>query len=318
MKVLHVTPSFLPVVGGAEINLNYLAKFSKKQGIDPIILTFNMNKRWSPKVEKNEVKFENINVIKWPGLRPYPNIKFIRGILPKFLGARIIPGPTIRELFRSVDIIHFHDEVDLSFPISALMIDVPKIMHIRTLNVLFDKFKKSILRRLILSKIADLYICNSTTTAKALMNLGIEKNKIDVIPNGVDPTIFSYNNKQSRKKRQLLFVGRMQKEKGLHVILEALKTIFPPIELFIVVGAITDSNYYEQQKKKTIEINKEFGHKFVWKYSATHKELASLYQESTVFICPSFKEAFGNVNIEAMACGAPVIATMSGGPIHNV
>lgn len=318
LKVLHAIPTFLPVLGGSEINVYYLAKKSQKLGVDPVILTFNMLKRWNPLDKLVDEQYDQLRVIRCAGIRPYPNYKYVRAILPNLLGIHVIPTTKLAKFFKESDIIHFHDEVDIAFGLWALNVKKPKIYHMRTLTFLMDSFKKHRTRSWLLRKCADFFICNSSATADCLMSLGVSKEVIIVIPNGVDISKFYPDSTSKADSSQILFVGRMQKEKGLHILLQAMTLIKIPLKLNIAVGTITDKTYYGDQIKKAQEVSRKYGHKITWYYKLDHSALIPLYRNATLLVSPSLKEPFGNVNIEAMACGTPVIGSRSGGIVDIV
>jgi len=110
----------------------------------------------------------------------------------------------------------------------------------------------------------------------------------------------------------------MQKEKGLDVLLDALGRVREPVEVVIAAGELTDSVYHDAQVEKTQILERKLGHRFLWYYCLGHPELASLYRSASIFVCPSLCEPFGNINIEAMSCGTPVIATAYGGPAEII
>jgi glycosyltransferase involved in cell wall biosynthesis len=151
-----------------------------------------------------------------------------------------------------------------------------------------------------------------------MMSLGVASDRLVVIPNGVDTSLFQPNGHQARGSNRLLFVGRVQYRKGLHVLLDALRRVTRPVELTVVVSWVSDQAYYQRLRRQAQDLEKATEHRCVWKQSLSHEELAHEYRGSTVFVCPSLQEPFGNVNVEAMSSGTPVVASRVGGIVDIV
>jgi glycosyltransferase involved in cell wall biosynthesis len=318
MKVLHAIPTYLPVIGGAEINVHNLAKFSKALDIDSTILTYNMVHRWNPQRVLETTRDGDIPVIRIPAVRPYPNVKYVRAILPLLAGTHVLPLTGIRCYFDEADLIHLHDEIDLSMAIAGRRSRVPRIYHIRTLTVRIQSYRRVPLRRWILTSSAAKFICNSNASADEMMSLGVASDQVVVIPNGVDTSIFAPNADRARSSNRLLFVGRIEYGKGLHVVFDAMRKVTSPLELTVVLSWVSDQAYYRRLRRQANDLERETEHQIVWKQRLSPEELAREYRAATVFVCPSLREAFGNVNVEAMSCGTPVVASRVGGIVDII
>lgn len=107
-----ITPFYYPVIGGTESQIQNLSIKLNELGVNTDILTFNINQSWKPwsighiRRRKTE-RIEGVNVIKIPGLT----------FLPTRLMAQInfIPGKFLDKL-SDYEILHFHNDIDLSFP----------------------------------------------------------------------------------------------------------------------------------------------------------------------------------------------------------
>lgn len=140
----------------------------------------------------------------------------------------------------------------------------------------------------------------------------IPREKIYIVPNGVDLDVFHPNQRFAFKKNQILFVGRLIPEKGLKVLMRAMRIVvktIPGAKLFAVV-----SDYYGEQDYMKEVLEEDTGFLELRSRLPIH-ELAQLYRDSAVLVLPSIGlESFGNVLVEAMASGSPVIATDLAGP----
>lgn len=132
-----------------------------------------------------------------------------------------------------------------------------------------------------------------------------------VVPNGIDPKIYSFVAPQKRPKHErwrLLFVGQLIELKRVDVLLRSLKLLAADVQLSLAYHV----NHLETKLK---ELARQLGiadrvH-FLGPQSVS--QLAALYQESDLFVLPSAGEALPSVAAEAMFCGTPVVATWVGG-----
>ena len=114
---------------------------------------------------------------------------------------------------------------------------------------------------------------------------------------------------QNRK----LFVGRITRQKGLPYLLQALHFVDPDIQVVLCAGAPDTPEIGKEVKEAVARLNEERGN-IIWIEEMLPKhELNALEHGCDAFICPSIYEPLGIVNLEAMACGLPVVATATGG-----
>ena len=141
--------------------------------------------------------------------------------------------------------------------------------------------------------------------------------KVEVIPNVVDGTVFAPAAGQQRVPGQILFVGIVRHAKGVDVLLEALRELRqqrPAVQLKVVGDPFYRA--YQQEAERLGRLAEKLGVAdcvdVVGRKSPA--ETAQLMSESQVVVLPSRRESFGTVLIEALACGTPVVATRCGGP----
>uniref|UniRef100_A0A7C4RNH7 Glycosyltransferase n=1 Tax=Desulfatirhabdium butyrativorans TaxID=340467 RepID=A0A7C4RNH7_9BACT len=166
----------------------------------------------------------------------------------------------------------------------------------------------------------DTVYVSSQSSADELIGKGISKDKIRLFSRGTDTDLFHPAKRDSYLKRRygigndivsLLYVGRISKEKNLHLLAEAYRKLcrYTANVHLVVVG---DGPYLEEMKASL----KETPCTFTGYLSG--EELATVYASCSFFVFPSTTDTFGNVILEAQASGIPVIVTDQGGPMENV
>ncbi len=164
----------------------------------------------------------------------------------------------------------------------------------------------------------DVVYAPSRATVEELVARGIPESKVKTYPRGVDVGRFHPAKRNGFFKRyaagpglKLLYVGRVSREKDLHVLTEAfrkLRSLRRDLEL-IVVG---DGPYLAEMKQALR------GLPAVFTGVLDGEDLAAAYASSDIFVFPSATDTFGNVVLEAQASGLPVIVTDKGGPRENM
>lgn len=148
----------------------------------------------------------------------------------------------------------------------------------------------------------------------AMLKLGAKKNKVSVIPNGIDGNkFFAVNTSKVRntlklnlKTKIILSVGSLISRKGHHIIIEAMRNIvpiLPEVKLYIA-GEGEFRNTLEQQ----IQLYGLQNHVALLGHVPNDK-LNFWYSAADVFCLASSREGWANVIMESMACGTPVVAT---------
>lgn len=150
----------------------------------------------------------------------------------------------------------------------------------------------------------------SQGTAKSLQSLGVTCPKV-VVGRGVDVDVFhpKYASTGLRQQWQvneqttvLLYVGRLSPEKELHVLIEAFitqQTKQTATQCLVIVG-----DGPEREKLQRLAQ----GHRIIFMGSLSGIALSEVYASADVFVFPSQVETFGNVVLEAMASGLPIVA----------
>ena len=295
-----VAPSYYPIIGGTETVVKVLATKLNEMGIHADVMTYNMNRKWDP-IWREETETNGLfKVFRVPAF----NLSSVFQINPlELLRVHLVPKPSFTKKFEEYDIIHFQGETDLGFPLLSYFIRKPKIFHCHRDVVQFPRLK-NLFRRIFLC-LADLYIASRL---KVLLDLGVPRSKGLALPFGVDVEIFQPD--ETKKVDNLvLFVGRIAREKGLHVLLQALHYVTVRTQL-IIIGPKWDMEYAEACMDVTKQIADNGFHNVRYLGDMDLTSLVPWYQKAAVLVRPDPSGVSGGLtSLEALACGTPVIGT---------
>lgn len=297
-----VTPGFYPIRGGAETMVRNLSLELNRIGVQTHVMTFNMDKKWKPKWRGKIEQVDGVKVFKVPALKLLPSSPRIN------MNVNLIPG-NFTNVMKHYDIIHFH-EAELSFPIFSFFVKKPKLLHLHGIHVNYAK--RYYLYKLMLKHASNYYIAITKEMKKDLIELGISPSRIIYLPNAVDTKLF-YPCRNKKEDNLLLYLGRITPVKGLHVLFQSLHYLQKSIRLLIIGPADYSSKYYKDIVNLIEKENQKGRHKIEYLGVVPLNEAIKFYQKATIFILPSFWEAFPVVLLEALSCETPVITTPVGG-----
>jgi len=149
----------------------------------------------------------------------------------------------------------------------------------------------------------------------------LDPSKVSVVHNGIDLEAFQAADKPelvralgiNPDKRSVAFVGRITQQKGLPYLLKAARELPSDVQLVLCAGA-PDTPEILQTVTDLVEDLRRVRDNVIWvEKHLSRQELIAVLSATTVFACPSIYEPLGIVNLEAMACGTPVVATSTGG-----
>ncbi len=110
-----------------------------------------------------------------------------------------------------------------------------------------------------------------------------------------------------------LFVGRITRQKGVTHLVDAIRYLPPETQIVLCAGA-PDTPEIAAEMRQKVEAARAHHPRIVWiEKMVAKQEAIQLYSHARVFCCPSVYEPFGIINLEAMACRAPVVASATGG-----
>jgi spore coat protein SA len=218
---------------------------------------------------------------------------------------------------KSYDLIQIDNRPRFVGPIKRMLPNTPVCLFMHSLNFVSPGKISHNEAAAQLSK-ADLIIANSASLKQELANrFPAAASRIQKVWLGVDVNRFTPAHteavRKTKKAYTLLFAGRLIPRKGVDVLLRAVhraRQINPgPIKL-MVAGDSPNKAY----TRKTRMLSRKLGLKARFLGSVPHNRIHRIYRQADCLVCPSQgHEAFGLVNVEAMASGIPVIASDNGG-----
>ena len=149
----------------------------------------------------------------------------------------------------------------------------------------------------------------------------LDPNKVSVVHNGIDLEAFrAADNPEFVRaagvdpdKRSVVFVGRITQQKGLPYLLKAARELPADVQLVLCAGSADTPAILQEVSDLIGELSKVRDNVIWIERQLSRTELIAVLSAATVFACPSIYEPLGIVNLEAMACGTPVVATATGG-----
>ncbi len=151
---------------------------------------------------------------------------------------------------------------------------------------------------------------------------GVAFERIRIIPNGIDlnqyrptpdPAVLT-RYQIDPQKPYVLFVGRITRQKGIVHLVNAVKDIRPDAQVVLCAGAPDTREIRLEMEQAVARARRESAGPIIWIAEIVPKhDIITLYTQAAVFVCPSVYEPFGIINLEAMACETPVVASAVGG-----
>lgn len=217
---------------------------------------------------------------------------------------------------RRCDLVHCHWTISgLVAYLAARWCGRPIALSVRGSDI--HLMKNGFMRRLnrVIYGRMDIVVGVSEDIAGKLEGVGVEKEKIRVVYNGVAERFQPGDRGDARSRLQLppdkfilLFVGLLVPVKGLEVLLEAVKLVGDARLLCVLVG---EGSQREELKKKGVD--EGISEQLVFAGRSPSQEIPLWMNGADLLVLPSYSEGRPNVVLEAQACGLPVIATRVGG-----
>ena len=236
----------------------------------------------------------------------------------------------IADQLSKVDIVHSHTwYANMAGHIAATMYDIPHIVSAHSLEPLRPwkaeqlggGYRLSSWAEQIAYEAADAVIAVSDGMRADVLKAypTIDPAKVVTIRNGVDTEKFKPNRspevleKYGIDARYALFVGRITRQKGLAHLLRAWQNVPSEYGLVLAAGSPDEPGIGQEVADLIAQLQQKRGNVLWIKEMLPHDELTALLTYADLFLCPSIYEPLGIVNLEAMGCQTPVLASAVGG-----
>lgn len=311
MRVLHVSPYYLPAwrYGGPIRSVHGLCKGLASLGHDVHVFTTNVDGPNDLDVPLNEpVPIDGVKVWYFPSRR-----------LRRLHWAPLL-GEALEQQVSSFDLLHLH--TIYLWPTTAAAhaarrrgipyVLAPRGMLVSELINGKNRYvKKAWIACFERSNVRHSAMVHFTSTIEAeeARKLGITCRQSCIIPNGIDPVERSTEDDtpptaNTPGRRFLLFIGRVNWEKGLDRLIAALPRVR---DCDLIVAGNDEEDYQRRLETMARELGVHERITFVGTVEGPRK--AELLGQAAALVLPSYSENFGNVVLEAMAAGCPAIVT---------
>jgi len=313
MRIAHITPFYHPIIGGVEEVVKRITEHLAKKGNEVYVITYNRLRKGGKGTLPRQEEINGVNVI-----RLKPDITWSHGTYSREL-------PKAIEKLKP-DIVHVHVwRHPHVFQIAKLKkkLGYKTILHthapfyrlrqvgitVWTYHKIVDRLFKSTL------KAFDIVIALTPYEKDILLErLDIPKEKVKVIPNGIDDKVVHIAKEITsiHSEQSILYLGRISRDKNIDLLLKAMKYVTKKTNIPLVMAGPDEGlidKYKKYAKKHNIDLH--------YKGKVSEKEKYKLYARCTIFTHPALYEGFCITLLEAQAFGKPCIVTGKGGQLYT-
>lgn len=292
MKIAQVCHRYYPYIGGVETHVEEISKRLVKKGFEVEVITTDRSGKLAIECIINGVKVKRFKC--WAPTEAY----YFSGRLKRYL---------LRNS-GSYDLVHAHSYHALPALYAAQAKSANRLVFTPHYHGAGSTFFRTLLHipykflgRKIFEK-ADKILCVSNYEKNlCIETFRVKEEKIYVIPNGLDLEEFENFEKKRKACKIVLYVGRLEKYKGMQYVIKALPKLDDDL-IFEIVGTGSYTNTLVKLANKLKVRNRvEFYQ------NLPRKQLLQKYADADVFVLLSKREAYGISVAEALASGTPCI-----------
>jgi len=230
------------------------------------------------------------------------------------------------------DVVHSHTwYANLAGRVAAMLHDVPHVVTTHSIEPLRPWKAEQLAGGYALSswaereaiETADAVVAVSAGMREDILRCyeSVDPQRVQVVHNGIDTEVYAPDDGTDVLERlgidpdrpSVVFVGRITRQKGLPYLLRAAAALPDDAQLVLCAGA-PDTKEIAAEVSGLVDGLRESRSGVVWVDTMLDRpDVVQILTHSSVFVCPSVYEPMGIVNLEAMACEAPVVATATGG-----
>ncbi len=315
MKVALLSREYPPeIYGGAGVHVEYLSRELARQ-VELGVYCFGEDRR-APEVKASYKSWSALD-------GGAPELAALRTLSIDLAMAKDVAG---------AQLVHTHTwYANLAGHLAKLMYGIPHVMTSHSLEPLRPWKAEQLGGGYAISSFcertsiesADAVVAVSSGMKRDILKAypSVDPARVHIIYNGID--LAEYQRDESTDvveslgidptQPYVVFVGRVTRQKGIVHLLEAARHIDKSVRIVLCAGEADTEDLKREVEALGSSIEAERGG-LLWIHKMLPRpQLIQVLSHASVFVCPSIYEPFGIVNLEAMACGAPVVASAVGG-----
>ena len=318
MKILQVIPAFYPAQAyGGTVEVAYrLSKELVRRGHEVTVYTSDsIDKYHRQKSRVLEIDGIKVYYFKTLNSRLAWNHRLI--CIPSIL-------PRLRREINSFDIVHLHSYytfLNIATYHYAKRYGIPYVLQAH--GSVLPTFKKQRLKNIFnlffgyrMLRDASKVIALTKTEVEQYKKMGVDENKIEIAPNGIDLSEYENLPKRGEFRRKyligdaekiILYLGRIHKIKGIDLLVNAFADLVKELDGVKLVIVGPDDGFLSTLKRQIEDL--KIGYRILFTGPLYERDKLKAYVDADVYVLPSVYEIFGITVLEACACGTPVIVT---------
>jgi glycosyltransferase involved in cell wall biosynthesis len=311
MRIVHVAPFYTPVIGGVEEVVKRVAEFLAMRGYDVYVITYN---RFRQGGVSSLPRYENINSVHVIRLRPDSTWSHgsysselpivIRELRPDIVHVHVWRHPHVFQVAKLKRRLGFKAVLHGHAPFH-------KLSQLGLITWLYHRFVDAFLINYL--KLYDAYIALTPYEAEKVVQLGLDRGKVVIIPNGISENGCRKDSVANRDEDLVLYLGRVSKAKNIDLLVKAMVFVSKVASRVSLVLAGPD----EGIAKSLIEFARKRNIRLQYLGLVPEAVKHELYMKSYVYAFPSLYEPFGITLLETAQHGLPSVITGFGGQLYS-